>query len=67
MAKGVSVDFFCRAVDLLDKKYPNRVTGQTFEDFRATLERAEEIYRQLPEIAKEPCKPPSSTSPPPVK
>ena len=51
---GVSVTFFCGAIKILDKKYPNRAGGPLMEDFRKALEDAEMLYKAFPVFVPQP-------------
>ncbi len=47
---GVSVRFFCAALEALERKYGERYTGTSAEKLRDYLARAEEVYQELPHV-----------------
>ena len=42
--RGVSVSFFCDSIKSLVRAHGSRTAGPWFEEFRAALERAEQLY-----------------------
>jgi hypothetical protein len=56
MNGGVSLTFFCRSIQILTKLHGDRGMDGTTEEFRAALQRVEELYLAMPPIEKKPRK-----------
>lgn len=49
---GVSVEFFCKALNALVRIHGNRGAGEPVERMRAALQEAESAYLECPPIEK---------------
>lgn len=51
---GVSIPFFCGALEVLMKQHGEKLCGDRMEQFRACLAEAELIYKEMPDAPKQP-------------
>jgi hypothetical protein len=58
---GCSILFFCGAIKILGRLYPNRVCAQPMNEMLEHLIKLEELYKSLPTIENKPKKKPKGT------